>query len=102
MRGTSRLPMRRRRKMRVEMLKDRQLMSTITVNTTADDTSPDTTLSLREAIEVSNGTLAISSLSTQAQAQVSRALSAPNTIDFDISGSGIQTHLQRTVHVHRG
>jgi hypothetical protein len=86
--------------MRVEMLKDRQLMSTITVNTTDDDTSPDMTLSLLEAIEVSNGTLAISSLSTQAQ--ISRALSAPNTIDFDISGSGIQTHLQRTVHVHRG
>ena len=100
MRGTSRIPMRRRRKMRVEMLKDRQLMSTITVNTTDDDTSPDMTLSLLEAIEVSNGTLAISSLSTQAQ--ISRALSAPNTIDFDISGSGIQTHLQRTVHVHRG
>jgi CSLREA domain-containing protein len=86
--------------MRVEMLKDRQLMSTITVNTTADDTSPDTTLSLREAIEVSNGTLAISSLSTQAQ--ISRALSAPNTIGFDIPGSGVQTHLHRTVRVHRG
>src|SRR6516162_9661293 len=59
-------------------------MSTITVNTTADDTSPDTTLSLREAIEVSNGTLPVSSLSTQEQAQVSGPVGSTNTIDFNI------------------
>ena len=59
-------------------------MSTITVNTTADDTSPDTTLSLREAIEVSNGTLPVSSLSTHEQAQVSGPVGSTNTIDFNI------------------
>ena len=41
-------------------------------------------LSLREAIEVSNGTLAVSSLSTQEQAQVSGAVGSTNTIDFNI------------------
>ena len=75
---------RRRKKLQVEVLEDRQLLSTITVNTTADDTSPDATLSLREAIEVSNGTLAVSSLSTQEQAQVSGAVGSTNTIDFNI------------------
>ena len=43
------------------------------------------TLSLREAIELSNGTIAESALSTAAQAQVSGTLSDQNTIDFDIA-----------------
>jgi uncharacterized repeat protein (TIGR01451 family)/CSLREA domain-containing protein len=73
----------------VEMLEGRQLLATITVNTAADDNSQsDTTLSLREAIEISNGTLAISSLSQAEQVQVSGALSNPNTIDFNIPGMG--------------
>ena len=76
--------LRRRRKMLVEMLEDRQLLSTIMVNTTADDTTPDSTLSLREAIEVSNGTLKVSSLSTQEQALVSGTVGSTNTIDFNI------------------
>ena len=70
--------------MQVEVLEDRQLLATITVNTTADDTSADATLSLREAIEVSDGTLAVSSLSTQEQAQVSGSVRATNAIDFNI------------------
>ena len=70
--------------MRVEVLEDRQLLASITVNTTADDTTSDSTLSLREAIEVSDGTLAVSSLSTQEQAQVSGAVGATNTIGFNI------------------
>ena len=84
MRSFSTPKLRRRRKMQVELLEDRQLLATITVNTTADDTTADATLSLREAIEVSNGTLAVSSLSTQEQAQVSGAVGATNTIDFNI------------------
>ena len=76
--------LRRRRRVLVEVLEDRQLLSTITVNTTADDTTAGATLSLREAIEVSDGTLAVSSLSTQEQAQVSGAVGATNTIDFNI------------------
>src|SRR5262249_11439909 len=49
-----------------------------------DESTADATLSLREAIEVTNGTLAVSSLSTQEQAQVSGAVGATNTIDFNI------------------
>jgi hypothetical protein len=60
--------LRRRTRMSIEVLEDRQLLATITVNTTADDTTADATLSLRQAIEVSDGTLAVSSLSTQEQA----------------------------------
>jgi CSLREA domain-containing protein len=69
------------------MLEERQLLSTITVNSTADETAADSTLSLREAIEVSNGTLAVASLSTQEQAQVSGAVGSTNTIDFNIPKS---------------
>jgi hypothetical protein len=74
----------RRKPLKVELLEDRQLLATIAVNTTADDSTADSTLSLREAIEVSNGTLAVSSLSTQEQAQVSGAVGASNTINFNI------------------
>jgi hypothetical protein len=71
--------------MRVEMLEDRQLLATIIVNTAADDATPGgATLSLREAIEVSDGTLAVSSLSTQEQALVTGAVGASNTIGFNI------------------
>jgi uncharacterized repeat protein (TIGR01451 family)/CSLREA domain-containing protein len=74
-----------------EILEDRRLLAVLTVNTAADeDDQTDTTLSLREAIEVSNGDLAVSALSTQEQAQVSGALSSPNTIDFAIPGMGVQ------------
>ncbi len=78
------LKSRRRQRPAVDVLEDRQLLSTITVSTTADETAADSALSLREAIEVSNGTLAVSSLSTQAQAQVSGAVGSTNTIDFNI------------------
>ncbi len=74
----------RRKTMYIEVLEDRQLLATITVNTTADSTGTDATLSLRQAIEVSDGTLAVSSLSSQEQAQVSGAVGASNTIDFNI------------------
>jgi hypothetical protein len=75
-----------------ELLEDRRLLATLTVNTASDTVGPnDPTLSLREAIEVSNGTLAISALSQQAQAQIEGTLATPNTIDFDIPGTGVQT-----------
>src|SRR4051812_41884771 len=75
---------------RIEMLESRQLLSTITVNTSIDeDDHTDATLSLREAIQVSNGTLAVGALSQQAQAQVVGAQAAINTIDFDIPGAGV-------------
>src|SRR5262249_4723857 len=49
--------------------------------------SADATMSLREAIEVSNGTLPVSSLSTQEQALVSGAVGNTNSIDFNIPTS---------------
>jgi hypothetical protein len=76
--------LRRRRCLSVELLEERQLLATITVNTTADEAAADSTLSLREALEVSNGTLPVQSLSTQAQAQVSGVVGNTNTIDFNI------------------
>ena len=76
--------LRRRTRMQVELLEERQLLASITVNTTADDTTPDATMSLRQAIEVSNGTLPVSSLSTQEQSQVTGAVGASNMIEFNI------------------
>ncbi len=76
--------LRRRKRVRVEVLEDRQILSTITVNTTADDTTAGATLSLRQAIEVSDGTLSVSSLSSQEQGQVSGAVGELNLIDFKI------------------
>lgn len=61
------------------------------MNPTLDTNVRDTVLTLREAILVSNGTLAVSSLTAAEQAQVSGALSNPNTIHFNISGSGVRT-----------
>ena len=70
-----------------DVLEHRQLLSTITVNTASDTTSAATALSLRQAIEISNGTLSISSLTAAQQGLVSGALSSPNTIDFNIPSS---------------
>jgi CSLREA domain-containing protein len=83
---------RRRQSLRCrlfEVLEPRCLLATtLMVNTTADDTTADTTLSLREAIELADGTLAFGSLSPQEQAQVSDpALSSPLTINFAIPTS---------------
>jgi hypothetical protein len=62
------------------------------VNTVADSDNPaDPTLSLREAIAVCNGTLSVGTLSATAQLQVQGTLATPNTIDFAIPGSGVQT-----------
>jgi hypothetical protein len=78
------LPIRR---FAFDFLEERQLLATITVNTAHDTNSAGTTLSLRQAIEISNGTLAISSLTSSQQGLVSGALSTPNTIDFNIPSS---------------
>lgn len=81
----------RTRRFEIEALEARKLLATLTVNTTSDDTTPDGTLSLREAIEVSNGTLPLASLSPSEQSQISGALSTPNTIAFDIGAGGLAT-----------
>ena len=78
-----------RHSLRIEKLENRHLLSaTITVNTTTDANPGDDVLSLREAIEVSNGKLALSDLSPQQQAQVQGDPTGPgpilNRIDFSI------------------
>ena len=82
---------RRLRDLRVESLEGRILLATLTVDTVADFGTDTGTLSLREAIEVSDGTLAISALSILQRAQVSGALSSPNLIAFAIPGAGVHT-----------
>ncbi|MGE3819499.1 MAG: hypothetical protein AB7I30_08690, partial [Isosphaeraceae bacterium] len=70
---------------RLESLEPRTLMAVMTVTTNVDTIDPsDNALSLREAIEVSNGTRPIASLSAFEQLLVSGSLSAPapNTIQF--------------------
>ena len=69
-------------------MESRCLLAFLTVNTTSDAVVPtDPTLSLREAIEVTNGTLAVSALSAQAQAQISGSFNTPDTIQFAIPAS---------------
>jgi len=63
-------PRRRARSLRVEILEARALLATLNVNTTADENARDGTLSLREAIEVADGTLGFNALSVPEQAQV--------------------------------
>ena len=83
-----------RRRLRFETLESRRLLATITVNTAVDENSADATLSLRQAIEIANGTLTSSELSPQEMAQVSGS-GTPDTIAFDIPGSGTQTIVLR-------
>src|SRR5689334_20402049 len=91
---------RRRRRARpsrrliLEPLEDRSLLAvTITVNSVLDNDARDAGLTLREAIEINNGWLAVGSLSAQEQAQVTGTLVAgdKNTINFNISGTGVHT-----------
>jgi len=93
-----RRPVRRTHHACLELMEKRQLLATITVNTTADDDARDTTLSLREAIEVANGTLAVASLSPQERALVAGAVTspAPNAIAFNIPGAGVRTIIPAT------
>src|SRR5262249_55484185 len=71
----------------LEPLEDRTAPAVLTVNTTNDDTTPDATLSLREAIGVVNSGPA-AGLSAAEQAQISGALGSNDTIQFSASGTG--------------
>jgi uncharacterized repeat protein (TIGR01451 family) len=82
------------RLLELERVEDRLLLATITVNSAVDSNNPaDPTLSLREAIELSNGTLAVSSLSSQAQLQVSGTPhgTGADTVNFNITPAGLNT-----------
>jgi hypothetical protein len=76
--------------MALEGLEERVVLSppaiplTITVNTAQDQEVPDAFVSLREAIDLANGTLPLASLTPQERAQVQVAPGAAvGTIDFD-------------------
>ena len=90
-RSISELKSRRRQRLCVDVLEDRQLLSTITVNTTADETTADSTMSLRQAIEVSNGTLPVSSLSyaTASSGQRCRREYEHDRLEYPHDRSGI-------------
>ena len=75
---------------RLEPLEDRRVPATITVDSVSDGFDP-SVLTLRQAIEVVDGTITTSSLSSQQAAQVSGTLGSNDTIDFDIPGTGVQT-----------
>ena len=89
--GAGRVGGRRARPV-AEVLEGRQLLAVITVNSTGDADGADgsDTLSLRQAIEVANQTLKVSTLTPAQQALVSGAVASPgsSTIDFDIPGTG--------------
>src|SRR6185312_16281110 len=74
----------------LEQFEDRRLLAAvITVNSTDDSDERDAVLTFREAIEVSNGTLPINSLSSAESLQVTGAPDGvkPNTIGFNIQSS---------------
>ncbi len=76
----------------VESLEARRLFAVVTVNTTADD-GDDTFLTLREAINITNGSVRLDTLEpTQlAQIDITQPLGTNDTIDFNIPGGGMQT-----------
>ncbi len=84
---------RRAARLAAEALESRRLMAVITVNSAGDvdgnggeDGGP--SISLRQAIEISNATLPVGALSTLQAAQVVGPLTSPNVIDFAIPGAG--------------
>ena len=85
---------RRRRAVRrlrpgLEAVEPRVLLSLLTVNSAGDTNARDNVLTLREAIQVSNGTLAFGTLDASEQAQVDTAASTTrNTVAFNIAGGG--------------
>ncbi len=80
--------------LQIEVMEARQLLATIFVTTALDENNPaDLTLSLREAILLTNGTLTVADLNPLVQSQV---IGTPNTltqdsIEFAIPGVGLQT-----------
>src|SRR5438094_6493763 len=71
----------------LEALENRLAPAVLTVNTLADQTTADNSLSLREAVGAVNSG-STGSLSTAERAQVSGTLGSNDTIQFDPSLSG--------------
>lgn len=70
-----------------------QAGATMTVNSNLVTNTRDTVLTISEAIRVANGTLLVSALTAEEQAQISGAPANPglDTIRFNIPGTGIPT-----------
>src|SRR5262245_26631761 len=84
----------RSRRLFLEPLENRSLLAAvITVNSTGDDDLRDTELTLREAIEINNRTLAVATLTAAEQALVAGTPTNTDTdtINFNIPGSGVHT-----------
>src|SRR5262245_65395029 len=82
---------RQKRRLFLEQLEGRSLMAAvITVNSIQDNDVRDESLTLREAIEISNRTLDVASLTSTEQAQVSGTPTDADTdaISFNIPGQG--------------
>jgi hypothetical protein len=82
----------------LERMEPRLLLSMITVNSTGDADGADgsDTLSLRQAIEISNGTLPVKSLTPAQQGLVTLTSSPANTIDFALSAANLSQTLSIT------
>src|SRR5262245_55194845 len=83
----------RSRRLFLEQFEDRRLLAAvITVTTGADDLTPDDgSVSLREAITAANANsdLGDPDIAAQLAAQAPNTLGAGDTIQFNISGSGV-------------
>src|SRR6478672_1372476 len=80
----------RSRRLFLEALEVRSLLATITVTTTADDLTPnDHSVSLREAIKAVNAGNDLGDPDITAQAP--GTFGTNDTINFNISGGGVQT-----------
>src|SRR5262249_11216778 len=80
---------RLRRRLALEGLEERCAPAVLTVNSVADNTTRDNFLSLREAIQIVDGTLG-RSLSPQEKAQITGTLGTNDTIQFSLP-AGSQT-----------
>jgi titin len=76
----------------VEALEARRLFAVLTVNSTADSDARDSVLTLREAINLVNGTDAVAGLTPAETSQINfaQALGTNDTIQFKIPGTGSQ------------
>jgi hypothetical protein len=109
-RGKSRQPVRPRYVPRLEWLEDRLtpathptgLVAHMVVNTAHDETNTPATLSLREALELANGSLSYGALPAAEKAQVTLAAGNVSTITFDSSLDGSTLTLSTVGDVSAG
>ena len=88
---------------RAEPLDRRDLMAVLTVNTIADNDARDDALTLREAIEVAQGDLALADLTDAEKAQVVGTLAgtAPDTIAFHLREANLVSAIATPLPVIR-